>query len=147
MQPAARNSYRESRNTEHGTRSTDHASDPRPSTLDTLPLIRQLVAERTELPEAAIQDHHRMLSDLHLNSITVGQLVSEAARRLSLPRVVGLTDFANASVAEVARALGDLQRTGGAARPADTKRQPPGVDVWFESFTVELVAADRPASR
>jgi hypothetical protein len=28
----------------------------------------------------------------------VGQLVSEAAKSLGLPRIVGLTDFANASV-------------------------------------------------
>ena len=43
-------------------------------------LIRQLVADRAELPVAAIRDESRMLSDLHLNSITVAQLVSVAAR-------------------------------------------------------------------
>jgi enediyne polyketide synthase len=41
-------------------------------------LIRRLVAERAELPASAVRDESRMLSDLHLNSITVGQLVSEA---------------------------------------------------------------------
>ena len=79
-------------------------------------LIRQLVAARAELPASAVRDESRMLSDLHLNSITVGQLVSEAAQQLGLPRIVGLTDFANASVAETARALEELKRTGGAAR-------------------------------
>jgi enediyne polyketide synthase len=115
-----------------------------PAATHPLELIRQLVAARTELPRAAIQDDHRMLSDLHLNSITVGQLVSEAARRLGLPRIVGLTEFANASVTEVARALEELKRTGGTATPDDKRQPPPGVDAWIESFAMELVEAKRP---
>ena len=79
-----------------------------------------------------------MLNDLHLNSITVGQLVSEAAKKLGLPRVVGLTDFANASVAGIARALEELQCTGGAAHK-EPHQLPPGVDPWMRAFTVELV--------
>ena len=47
-------------------------------------LIRRLVAGRAELPAAAVRDESRMLSDLHLNSITVGQLVSEAAQATRL---------------------------------------------------------------
>jgi enediyne polyketide synthase len=108
-------------------------------------LIRQLVAERTELPLAAIRDKSRMLSDLHLNSITVGQLVSEAAKQLGLPRIVGLTDFVNASVAEIARALEELKRTGGATRRDDKRQPPPGVDNWVRTFTIELVETKRHA--
>ena len=100
--------------------------------------------KRAELPVATVQDEHRMLSDLHLNSITVGQLVSEAARHLGLPRVLGLTDFANASVAEMARALEELKQAGGGPRTEDSRRQPPGVDIWTEGFTVDLVEAPRP---
>jgi enediyne polyketide synthase len=102
-------------------------------------LIRGLVAARAELPASAVRDESRMLSDLHLNSITVGQLVSEAAKQLGLPRIVGLTDFANASVAEIARALEELKRTGGAARKDDQHQPPSGVDNWVRTFTVELV--------
>ena len=111
------------------------------SVLTPLELIRQLVAERAELPVASIRDESRMLSDLHLNSISVGQLVSESARRLGLPRIIGLTDFANASVAEIARALDELKQTGGAGRADDHPRQPPGVDHWVRSFTAGLVRA------
>ena len=110
-----------------------------------LDLVKRLVAERAELPLSAVQDDHRMLNDLHLNSITVGQLVSEAARRLGVPRVIGLTEFANVSVTEMARALEDLKRTGSRARNEDLRRQPPGVDVWTETFLVELVEAPRPS--
>ncbi len=106
-------------------------------------LIRRLVAARAELPGLAIRDESRMLSDLHLNSITVGQLVSEAANQLGLPRIVGLTDFANASVAGIARALEELKRTGGATRRNDQRQPPPGVDNWVRTFTVELVETKR----
>jgi enediyne polyketide synthase len=109
-----------------------------------LETVRQLVAERAELPLASVQDASRMLSDLHLNSITVGQLVSEAAKRLALPRLVGLTDFANASVAEIAKALEELKQAARTAHHADQKRQPPGVDIWLESFVVELIPAPAP---
>ena len=108
-------------------------------------LIRRLVAARAELPVSAVGDANRMLSDLHLNSITVGQLVSEAAKQLGLPRMVGLTDFANASVAHIARALEELKSTGGVARRDDKRQPPPGVDNWIRSFTVELIETKRRA--
>ena len=110
-------------------------------------LIRRLVAERAELPLATVQDGSRMLSDLHLNSITVGQLVSEAAKQLSLPRIVGLTDFANASVADIARALEELKRTGGALRRDEKRQPPPGVDNWVRAFTLELIEKKSRARR
>ena len=118
-----------------------------PAATDALELIRQLVAERTELPVAAIRDESRMLSDLHLNSITVGQLVSEAAKQLGLARVVGLNEFADASVLDMARALEELKRVGGTARKEEQQKQPPGVDTWIRSFVVEMVEAKRPVSR
>ena len=111
-----------------------------------LNLVRRLVAERAELPAEAIRDESRMLSDLHLNSITVGQLVSEAAKQLGLPRVIGLTEFANASVAEMARALEELQRTGGQTRREVKPHAPPGVESWVRSFVVELVESKRRAA-
>ena len=110
-------------------------------------LIRQLIAERTELPLAAIRDESRMLSDLHLNSITVGQLVSETAKQLGLARVVGLNEFADASIAEMARALEELKRVGGTAHKEEQQKQPPGVDTWIRSFAVELVETRRPPQR
>jgi enediyne polyketide synthase len=102
-------------------------------------LIRGLVAARAELPASAVRDESRMLSDLHLNSITVGQLVAEAARQLGLPRMAGLTDFANASVAGIARALEELKPAGGAARRGAQRQLPAGVDNWVRTFTVEWV--------
>ncbi len=109
-----------------------------------LELVRQLVSDRAELPQTAVQDQSRLLSDLHLNSISVGQLVSEAAKMLSLPRLVGLTDFADSSVAEVALALEELKKSSALQQPEDERRPPPGVDTWIRGFEVELVEAKRP---
>jgi enediyne polyketide synthase len=107
-------------------------------------LVRLLVAERAELPAEAVRDDSRLLSDLHLNSISVGQLVVEASRRLGLRPPASPTDYARATVAEVADILEQqaLQGDGAGAEAA-----PPGVDSWVRAFTVELVPRHRPRDR
>ncbi|MEY2409118.1 MAG: enediyne polyketide synthase, partial [Verrucomicrobiota bacterium] len=105
-----------------------------PASRSPLELLRQLVAERAELPPAAIQDDSRFLGDLHLNSISVGQVVAEAARRLGLAPLVGLTEFANATVGRVAEALEDLRRLGSLPALVEKSRLPAGVDSWIRPF-------------
>jgi enediyne polyketide synthase len=104
-------------------------------------LLRQLVAERAELPAEAVRDDSRLLSDLHLSSISVGQLVVEAARRLGLRPPASPTDYARGTVAEVAEALSQ-QAPLPTAEPAGA---PAGVDSWVRPFTVERV--ERPLPR
>ena len=118
---------------------------PTPDTADshTVPqapieLIRQLVSARAELPLTAVKDDTRFLTDLHLNSITVGQLVAEAAKRLNLPPLIGLTDFANATIAKVAQAFEELARNGSKSA-SDTERAPSGIDSWVRPFVVEWI--------
>jgi enediyne polyketide synthase len=118
------------------------AEDGRIPALSPLELIRQLVAARAELPLSAVGDDSRLLGDLHLNSITVGQLVAEAARRLNLPPLVGLTDFANATVGKAAAALEALSSVGSANAAALRQRVPSGVDSWVRPFTIQWI--DRP---
>lgn len=110
-----------------------HASVSNESALE---LVRRLVAERAELPASAVKDEHTLLGDLHLNSITVSQLVVEAARGLGLAPPVAPTEYAHATVAEVAAALEDLNASGA---PAPVEQNPSGVDSWIRGFTVELV--------
>jgi len=110
--------------------------DPAASALE---IIRQLVAERAELPATTVRDDSRMLSDLHLNSITVGKLVSEAARRLGAPPPIAPTEFADSTVREIAQALEELALSGGSGQEADLRQEPPGVDSWIRSFTVAWV--------
>ena len=106
-------------------------------------MIRQLVAERAELPATSVRDDSRMLSDLHLNSITVGQLVSAAVKQLNLPRLTAVTEFANASVAEIARALEELKQTQPAVAQKTSQEIPAGIGSWVRTFTTEWVASDR----
>ena len=84
------------------------------------------------------------LDELHLSSITVGQIVNQAARELGVSAPMAASSFATLTLAELAQALDDL---AGTALPsdADAKRQPEGVEPWVRAFSVELVAQpDRP---
>ncbi len=110
---------------------------------DILGLVRQLIASRVELPLAAVGNDDRLLSDLHLNSITVTQIVAEAARQLEIPVPVAPTEFANVTVTDVAQTLEEMARNGGLA--ANQEKLPPGVDSWIRSFSVEWV--EQPAPR
>ncbi|HKR12272.1 MAG TPA: type I polyketide synthase [Pyrinomonadaceae bacterium] len=102
-----------------------------------LEIVRRLVADRLELPIATIEDKSRLLDDLHLNSISVAQLVAEASRRLDLPPPPAPTHYANATLAEIASALEAAARAGGANGNSDA--DPSGVDEWVREFSVEFV--------
>jgi enediyne polyketide synthase len=112
-------------------------AEPGDTCENTLELIRGLVAEKTDLPANAIQASLRLLGDLHLNSITVSQIVAEAARRLTLAPPVAPTDYSAVSIADVAAALDDLRlnRTP-LARHRTTLS---GVDSWVRCFSVDLL--------
>ncbi len=104
-----------------------------------LEVVRRLVAERLELPVATIEDESRMLDDLHLNSISVAQLVAEAARHLAVPPPPAPTHYANATLAEIANAFEAAARTGSANDNSDAETSPPGIDEWVREFSVEFV--------
>lgn len=109
-----------------------------------LSLVRELVAQRTELPLDAIADDAQLLADLHLNSINVAQLVAEAARRLGMPVPTAPQDYARATVAEVARTLYELMQTGGTGTSSAVRAGVTGVDAWVRPFAVELIERPRP---
>lgn len=104
-----------------------------------LEVVRRLVAERLELPVATIEDESRLLDDLHLNSISVAQLVTEAARSLGLPPPPAPTHFANATLSEIASVMEAAARAGGANGDAEAETHPSGVDEWVREFSVEYV--------
>ncbi|HLG64845.1 MAG TPA: type I polyketide synthase [Ktedonosporobacter sp.] len=117
----------------------DEALPAQTEEIATIDLVRRFVAEATELPEQAISDHHRMLSDLHLNSIRVGQIVSEAARALGLIPPAALTEYADATLAEIAQALTELKQTGGTQELEECMRTPAGIDSWIRAFEVSYI--------
>jgi enediyne polyketide synthase len=121
-------------------------SAPRPDrSISALEQVRRRVAARAELPPWAVKDDSRLLRDLHLSSIAVGQLVAEAARSLDVAPPIEPTAFANATVAEVAEALEELARTGHRHPSEELMRFPPGAGPWVRPFTIDLV--ERPRRR
>lgn len=109
-----------------------------------LELLVKLVAERAELPSSAVKDSHRLLTDLHLNSITVTKLIAEAARQLGLPRPVAPTLYADSTIAEVAEILNHQFNAGSHYQEIEHKGPPAGIAAWVRPFTVELIESPLP---
>jgi enediyne polyketide synthase len=121
------------------------APETSPPETSAITIVRQLVAERAELPVSSVRDEARVLGDLHLNSITVTAVVAECARRLSVALPVAPLEYADATIAEIARSLDELRRLGSLSPAPHDVRPPAGVDSWVRTFTVELV--ERPLAK
>jgi len=106
----------------------------------TLDLLVRLSAERAELPIAAVAPDSLPLDELHISSITVGQIMNEAARVRGLPPPAVTSSFATSTLRQLAKTLDELSDTG---LPADAQRDTvvAGVAGWVRSFSVEWVAA------
>ncbi|SCL71425.1 enediyne polyketide synthase [Micromonospora citrea] len=115
---------------------------PAPVATGALELVRNLVAQRAELPVEVLRDDSRFLDDLHMSSITVGQLVNEAARAMGLPAVAIPTNFATATVREMAEALEAREREA----PHERTDLVAGVAPWVRTFVVDLVEEALPAT-
>lgn len=101
-----------------------------------LETLLRLVAERTQLPLNAISPEQRFLTDLHLNSIAISQIVLEAASQLSLPAPATPAEFTNATLAETAEVLEGLRSQ---ARQIPAEKYPAGVDSWIRTLGTDLV--------
>ncbi|MDG4829915.1 type I polyketide synthase [Solwaraspora sp. WMMD1047] len=108
-----------------------------------LDLLRRLAAERAELPLEMVADDSRLLDDLHLSSITVGQVMNQVARELGLSAAQTPTNFATATVRELAEALDELSETaaGGDTGPAPVVT---GAAPWARPFSLDLDVLPRP---
>ncbi|HQU84337.1 MAG TPA: SDR family NAD(P)-dependent oxidoreductase, partial [Pyrinomonadaceae bacterium] len=110
------------------------------TTLTTVETIIKLIAERAELPLEAVHEESRMLSDLHLNSITVGQIVTTAAKIIGAPPPLVPTGFADAKVTEIADALETLKENGG--NVGEKNDLISGLETWVRPFKTEFVRKD-----
>ncbi len=114
------------------------------TTLSPLELITKLVAERAELPVETIHSESRMLSDLHLNSITVGQIVTSAAKLLGSPPPLSPTDYADATVSQIAESLEKLKNIKANGNLDAIEDLLNGLDTWVRPFKTELVGRELP---
>lgn len=111
----------------------------------TLELIRNLVAARAELPPSAVTENDRLLGDLHLNSITVGQIVAETANHLGTGVPFAPTDYSTVTLAEIARAFDEGMLAGNLASKA--RRIPVGVDSWTRCFEIRYIEQPLPRQK
>jgi enediyne polyketide synthase len=106
-----------------------------------LDILRRLAAQRAELPLEAVRPDSQPLDELHFSSITVGQIVNQAARELGVSAPMAAASIATATLAELAQMLDDLSST---ALPGDAAaQQPDGVGHWIRAFSTELVEKTR----
>lgn len=115
--------------------------------LTPLELITKLVAERAELPIEAVHAKSRMLSDLHLNSITVGQIVTSAAKLLGAPPPLAPTDYADAAVNEIAESLEKMKNLKDNGNFTENTDFLSGLDTWVRPFKTELIESDLPITK
>lgn len=106
-----------------------------------LEVLLRLAAERAELPLAAVRPEANPLDELHLSSITVGQIVGQASRELGITAPMATTAFATSTLGDLAAMLDELAGTS----LAKDVRQPDaveGVAPWVRAFSIELVKAE-----
>lgn len=99
-------------------------------------LLRRLAADRAELPLEMIGPESLLLDDLHLSSITVGQVVNQAAQLLDVSMAQLPTNFAVATVREVAAALDSLAGSGSAV-PAAGPASVSGAASWARVWRID----------
>lgn len=95
-------------------------------------IIKDIISKKTELPIETIKDSSKMLDDLHLNSISVSQIVIEIAKKLNISPPISPTDFANATVEEI----NDFFQNQPYNLPIEAKDEYSGVDTWVKPFII-----------
>ncbi|MEG8181974.1 SDR family NAD(P)-dependent oxidoreductase [Nocardia terpenica] len=115
------------------------------SAASSIDVLRRLAAERAELPLDAVRPDSQLLDELHLSSITVGQIVNQASTELGLAPPVATSTYATATLTELADMLNQL---GDTAIGADAHRPDAaqGVAPWVRAFAVDLVPAETPTT-
>ncbi|RKT19443.1 enediyne polyketide synthase [Streptomyces sp. 1114.5] len=119
------------------------SADTATEAADTLELLRRLAAERVELPLDSVTAQTHPMDDLHLSSITIGQIVNDAARALGRPVLAATPNYATVRLGEIAELIDQLADT--AQEGAAPAGEVPGVAPWVRAFAVEHLDAALPA--
>ena len=109
----------------------------------TLDVLRRLAADRVELPVDSLNEQTHPLDDLHLSSITVGQIINEATRELGRPTLEATANYATVTLGDIAELIDELDDTAaeGGSKPAEVAGYAP----WVRAFTVDHQQEARPS--
>ncbi|HST49792.1 SDR family NAD(P)-dependent oxidoreductase [Jatrophihabitans sp.] len=122
-----------------GAESSEPAPVPSGPPQSALDVLRRLAAERAELPLEAVSATSHPLDELHLSSITVGQIVNQASRELGLTAPMATSTFATSTLAQLAQLLDELgESASDSDEPANAAL---GVAPWVRAFGIEKVPA------
>ncbi|HVK25444.1 MAG TPA: type I polyketide synthase [Actinokineospora sp.] len=111
------------------------------SELSTLELLCKLAAERVELPQEAVTAETHPLDDLHLSSISVGQIINEVCRELGRPALSATTNFATVTLGGLAELIDNLADTAGGG--IDPGKDVAGIAAWVRPFQVDYIESYR----
>jgi enediyne polyketide synthase len=98
------------------------------------PEFRMMLANKLGLPEKSLSYENRMLDDLHLNSLTVGQLIAEFASLKGLRMTQVPTEYSNSKIQEI---VDMLEKLNDQNHCEDENGDLQGVGPWVHSFVVE----------
>jgi len=112
---------------------------PSGSPQNAVDVLRRLAAERAELPLEAVGADSHPLDELHLSSITVGQIVNQASRELGLTAPIVTSTFATSTLAQLAQMLSELADSS--LTTDEPKTAALGVAPWVRAFGIEQVPA------
>ncbi|WP_085584746.1 type I polyketide synthase [Thalassospira mesophila] len=108
--------------------------------------LRTIIAERTGLPSWSLEESSRMLSDLHLNSITVGEIVTRLSSAIGVPLLVDPTEFADGKIGDIAAAITEMANSENNGRTAH-QGAPAGIENWVRYFQFQNHPAPLPSLR
>lgn len=103
-------------------------------------VIKSILSDRLKLPIEDITDESRMLDDFHLNSLYVGQLISDIANQHNLNLTDIPTEYSNASVKEIIEMFVVLNEEilDGSSTPKNKSLDFEGISTWLYPFEVSV---------
>ena len=92
-----------------------------------------------------VNSNAKMLDDLHLNSITVGQLLAQVSKQFNIPVPATPSEYSNASIEDIAMYFENANENSGGE---STKQSSEilGLHDWVKVFSVEL-KEDKPINK
>jgi enediyne polyketide synthase len=100
----------------------------------TIDILKSCISEKTDLPESSIKDSDNFLKDLHLNSISVAQIISNCCEKLSIKLDIPLSEFSNQNIKDTAEFLENKKNTLITENLSDIE----GVKSWVKSYQLQL---------